>query len=300
MMTEADPSEILIVDKGRMSAKRLHDVEGVQEALRSVGSVQNITLTRLARNRRILFVEGMSDAVILRRFAHRIGLDQLAAGTEITVVESEGFSSWERIRALSWGFQRTLGRAIMMGAIFDRDFWCDEQIAAIMEELQKSLVFAYFHGRKEIENYLLVPAVIDRALRHSINDRIRRGGQLKEEVEPAAAILARITEPMKTSLQGQYVARRVEYLRPRHIDSASLSTDTLRSFEAKWASVDSRMQIVDGGDVLRLLREETQRRWKVNLTDTGIVDQFTPEDVPSDLKMLLNGLEQFRRSMEVQ
>jgi energy-coupling factor transporter ATP-binding protein EcfA2 len=295
MMTEADPSDILIVDKERMSAKRLHDVAGVQEALESVGSIQNITLTRLARNKRVLFVEGASDFVIVRRFARRVGLEQLAAGADITAVESEGFSSWERIGALSWGFQKALGRGLIMGAIFDRDFWCEEEIAVILGDLRKTLAFAHIHGRKEMENYLLVPCVLDRAIQHAVEDRIRRGGQLREKIEPATALLDRLTDPMKAELQGQYVARRVGFLKGRGVDEATISTATLRVFETKWTSLATRMQIVDGGSVLRLLREEVHRRWKVNITDNCIVDQFRPADVPDDLTALLNNLETFRR-----
>lgn len=256
MMTEADPDEILIIDKHHKSAKRLHDVQGVQEALETVGSVQIITLTRLARNRRILFVEGVNDFTILRRFARCLRLEQLASGTDITAVESGGFSSWERIKALSWGFDKTFGCSIIMGAIFDRDFRCNEEISAILKELQETLTLAHIHLRKEIENYLLVPVVIDRAVLHAINDRLRRGGQVKEELEPATDILAKLTEPLKSSLQGQYVARRVDFLRHDSIDSATISTDTLRAFEANWCRIDSRMRIVDGGNVLRLLRNE--------------------------------------------
>ena len=294
MMTEADPSEILIVDKERRSAKRLRDVAGVQEALETVGSIQNITLTRLARNRRILFVEGTNDFVILRRFARKAGLEQLAAGADITAIESEGFSAWDRLRALSWVFPKAFGRAITMGAIFDRDFWCDEEVATILKELQLTLDFAHIHGRKEMENYLLIPDVLDRAIHHAIDDRIRRGGQLKEELEPAASILARLTESMKPELQGQYVARRVGFLKPSGIDAATISTETLRAFEIKWSNPITRMQIIDGGDSLRLFRDEVQKRWKVSLTDNCIVDHFSPDDIPSDLAALLRDLEQFR------
>jgi hypothetical protein len=52
IMGEADPSEILLVDKSKGSAERLRDVEGVQAAMELVGSVQNITLTQLLSNKK--------------------------------------------------------------------------------------------------------------------------------------------------------------------------------------------------------------------------------------------------------
>lgn len=49
---EADPSEILLINKSNHSAKRLKDIEGVQVAIESLGSTQNVTLTHLARTKK--------------------------------------------------------------------------------------------------------------------------------------------------------------------------------------------------------------------------------------------------------
>ena len=50
IISEAEPSEIMLVDKRNTSAKRLSDVGEVQAALHLIGSIQNITLTQLAPN----------------------------------------------------------------------------------------------------------------------------------------------------------------------------------------------------------------------------------------------------------
>ncbi|MFA6497766.1 MAG: AAA family ATPase [Desulfurivibrionaceae bacterium] len=101
IMGEADPSEILLVDKKRQAAHRLKDVEGVQLALESLGSTQNVTLTQLARTKKIVFVEGMSDYKIIRRFAKNLGYSELASGNDLTAFESGGFSSWEKIKSFA-------------------------------------------------------------------------------------------------------------------------------------------------------------------------------------------------------
>jgi hypothetical protein len=123
-MAEADPSEIVLIDKHKHSAERLKDVAGVQRAMDSVGSVQNITLTALARNRRVLFLEGDDDFRLLRRFARRLGFDELAAGFGITSLESGGFGSWQRITTLADGIGQALGTPLMIGAVYDRDYFC--------------------------------------------------------------------------------------------------------------------------------------------------------------------------------
>jgi predicted ATP-dependent endonuclease of OLD family len=204
ILGEADPSEILLIDKTKNSAKRLKDVEGVQQALDSLGSVQNLTLTQLARTRRILFVEGANDYKILRRFARVCGLSALASGVGLTPFESGGFSSWERVNALSWGLKNTLGADIKIGAVYDHDYWCDEQIQATKHELSQQLTFAHVHHRKEIENYLLVPNVLARAFESAAKERERRTETIVDPDESMEDILLQITKEFRTKAQGQY------------------------------------------------------------------------------------------------
>ena len=121
IISEADPSEIVIIDKKKRSAERIRNVRGVQRALDIVGSSQNLTLTALAKNRRILFVEGLDDFRLLRRFARKIGLQELGAGVGITPLASGGFGSWQRITTLAQGIEEALGAPLGIAAIYDRD-----------------------------------------------------------------------------------------------------------------------------------------------------------------------------------
>jgi AAA15 family ATPase/GTPase len=77
VIAEADPDEILVVDKLNRSAKRLRDIDEVQKAVESLGSSQNFTLTQLARTRRVLFVEG-TDFRLFAQFARILALSRVA------------------------------------------------------------------------------------------------------------------------------------------------------------------------------------------------------------------------------
>ena len=186
---EADPTDVAVIDKGKRSAVRLRSVEGLQEVFQVLGSAQNITLSRLARNRRLLFVEGMDDYRVIRRFARVLGYTELAAGSDLTPVESGGFSSNDRIRGLAWGFEKILETKLRLAAVFDRDFRSDEELAGIQAELGAILDLAHIHERKEMENYLLVPSVLDRAFQKAIAERARRTKTELQQTEPLTVIL---------------------------------------------------------------------------------------------------------------
>jgi energy-coupling factor transporter ATP-binding protein EcfA2 len=77
LVAEAEPTDILLVNKKMKSARRMTNVDALQGALEHLGSAHNMTLAQLARTRRLLFVEG-EDFRLLRRFAERAGLPELA------------------------------------------------------------------------------------------------------------------------------------------------------------------------------------------------------------------------------
>ncbi len=296
IMGEADPSEILLVDKRRSSAHRLKDIEGIQQAIEALGSAQNVTLTHLARTKKVIFVEGIDDYKLIRRFARHFGYEKLASGNDLTPFESGGFSSWDKVKALSWGLSKTLDANIPIVAVYDRDYFCDEQIEKIQQELTLALKLAHIHKRKEIENYLLVPSVLERVLDKAIKEREQRTQVVIEKKETVNDILKRITENEKTNIQAQYIARRNDFLKGTSKDTATITTETIIRFEAKWKNLDERMEIVPGKQILRMLRDEVQKLYSINLTDIKIVDEFTRAEIPDNLAVLIERLEIFRAS----
>ena len=294
ILGEADPSEILLVDKTRHSAKRLRDVEEVQQALDVIGSIQNITLTELARNRRLLFVEGLDDYKIIRRFARNAGLSDLASGNGITALESGGFSSWPRVQALAWGFRKTLDAELKVAAVYDRDYWCDEEIDEMVSSLNNEIQFAHIHKRKEIENYLLVPAVLERVVIRLIKDKARQNGINEVPQANVMDLLAFLTNEVKTDCQGQYVSRHCKYHQSSGRDQATLTSEALSRFESKWTALDTRMVLVPGKKILKAFRQRCQSEWGITLTDIRLIDSFQKEDIPSDLMELLAALNAYR------
>ena len=294
IMSEADPSEILLVEKSKRSAQRLKDIKQVQSALELIGSVQNITLTQLARNRRVVFFEGMHDFKLLRRFARRLGLNEFATGVGITPVKSEGAASWQRMRDVAWGIEKTLGSTLKIGAIFDRDFRCQEEVGSIIGELREHLTFIHIHKRKEIENYLLMPDALDRAIQGAANERARRLGITAPPVERAESILTRITDEIKGEIQAQYLAKRGEFLRSSGRDQATIAAETIKWFDEYWAALTTRLIVVPGKQVLQLFRAEIQERYGISITDLRIIDSIRVEEIPDDVKRILEQLEHFR------
>ncbi len=294
IMSEADPSEIILIDKRKSTGERLKDISGVQRALEAVGSIQNITLTALARNRRVLFVEGDDDFRLLRRFARKLGMTELSAGIGITALESGGFGSWQRITTLAAGIADALGSRLAIAAVYDRDYFCDEEIANVTSSLTTHLSAAHVHERKEIENYLLVPAALDRAIARTLTERAARTGKAPIIGPTSSDLLREITDSLRDDVQSQIIARRTNYLRTSGRDIAEITRDSLAWFSPRWDDMTTRVTLVPGKEVLGLFRQRLQTMLGISITDSRIVEAMHKDDIPTDLQRLLQALDNFR------
>lgn len=295
IISEADPTELLLVQKHKQSAQRLRDVEGMQAALHSIGSAHNVALAQLARTKKIVFVEGNNDFRTIRRFAKNMGLIELSSGAELTSFESGGFSSWEKIRSFAWGVKRAIDEGIKIFAVYDRDYYCDEEIDHITSELKKELTDAAILKQKEMENYLLNINVLQRVLEKQIEARSKRTGSsitIKKTIED---YLKEITESERLDSQAQYLAKKIAFHKGSGIDHSTLSKETMRSFEERWTNLSTRLHLVPGKTILRALREVIQRDTGVNMTDVQIIDEFKPNEIPADLRNIIERLERFRQ-----
>ena len=296
IIAEADPADIVLIDKTKASAERIKDIAGVQKTMTVLGSQQNISLAALARNRRVLFVEGDYDFALLRRFARRLGLDDLGAGLGLAAMPSGGFGSWSRISALAQGVEQALGTELLIGAIYDRDYYCDQQIEEVQCKLKASLKFSHVHDRKEIENYLLVPAALDRVISKGIVERQAKGACLEDPGEASLDTLLGLTAELKDEAEQQYVGRYVDFHRHGPKDVATKMKEATSLFRARWNAPEQRLEIVSGKELLRRYREHVQKAYSVSLTDARIVDAMRQDELPGDLVALLHGIEEFRQA----
>ena len=156
IINEADPEDLVVVDKTKRTGKRITDVSGMQEAIEALGSTQNIHLTKLSKDRKVLFVEG-SDFGLLRRLARKLQLNRLADGSLLTVIPVGGFTQWSKIEDAAWTFKNILRAEVKLAALFDHDYRCEEEVAEFLRVLRKSAPLCFVLRRKELENYLLHP-----------------------------------------------------------------------------------------------------------------------------------------------
>lgn len=296
IITEAEADDIVLVSKQRQAARRIQDPSQLGEVFKTLGSNLNPILTQLAKTRRVLFVEG-KDFQIISRFARKLGFASVGSRADFAVVPVEGFNP-ERIRSLKNGMEMTLGGKISAAAILDKDFRCDRERTAIIEQCEAFCKYVAILERKEIENFLLVPAAIDRAASAKVADQAIRTNEAKLYETSIAVFLDRFAEQKKDYVMAQYIAERWRFERQssRGLSDASINEAALKEFNAGWQQLAIRLKAIPGKEAISAVNQYLQKLYGVSVTPTAIIDAMKRDEVTSEMDSIVQSLSQFSKS----
>lgn len=293
IVNEADHDEVVLVNRGKRTASRVNDADGLQEALTSIGSAQNIHLTRLTRGKKLLFLEG-DDYRLLKRFASQFGFSNLADDVIITVVPIGGFSQKQRIQDTAWAFEKILKSEISIAAVLDRDYRCTDEIAEIVRDGRSSVPHFHILTAKEIENFLLSAPAIFKAVQQRLTER-QPPGPSPISIQVIESMLDDIAAGQKADVLGQYIANRVRFFATRSSkDPSTVVKEAIQNFEADWDNPARRILVCSGKKAFASLNGRLQKLLGISITSTQIIRQLALADV-LDFSEVLHDLDQFAK-----
>lgn len=296
IIAECEPNSLLNVNKRHAGAQRVRDVSQLKRVFAALGSNINPILTQLAKTRRAVFVEGL-DFQILAVFARTLGAQSVANRSEFAVVRTEGFNPG-RARDLATGIEATVGGKILRAAILDRDYRATEELEQIERDLARSGFLVRIHARKELENYLIDPTVISRAVEARLDDRARRLGQARQATPDIAATIEKEAQALRRDVFAQKLARQLDYSRKHtpNIDQATVTAEVMKHFDEEWSQMEGRMALVSGKELLARVNDVLQASVGVSLSDGQIAQQFRVDEIHPDMVALIDSLAQFGRN----
>lgn len=296
IITEAEPDDIVLVNKKRNHARRINNPSQLAEVFSSLGSNLNPILTQLAKTRKVLFVEG-KDFQIFGKFAHRLAIQSAGTRSNFAVVAVDGFNP-ERVRNLKLGMETTIGGNIQSFLILDRDYRSDRERKAIVEQCQTFCDQVIIHERKEIENYLLVPSALDRAIARRVEDHTKRTGIIKEITVHAEASLREYSSGVNSYVMAQHLARRRAFEAKNSIgtDEGTFNEETLNSFQQRWEIERQFLGMIPGKEALSYLNKKLQEEMGISVTPTSIIDAMPLADVPEEMRELISKIAEFAES----
>ncbi|TIV66592.1 MAG: hypothetical protein E5V74_06645 [Mesorhizobium sp.] len=135
IINDASTLEIVSIHHDLKNAKRIRSDEEYSRLYQYIGSSQNAELARVAKARKVIFVEG-KDRKILAAFARRFGFHNLHSGA-VPFVELGGFGGWQKAKHAIWAFKEILDLDVSMFCLFDKDFRPDFEVSAFEQNSGK-------------------------------------------------------------------------------------------------------------------------------------------------------------------
>jgi len=294
IVSEAEPNDIVLIDKRRPFARRIKDPMQLNEVFSRLGSNLNPVLTQLAKTRRAVFVEG-NDFQVFARCARKVGQHDLGNRSTFVVVPIGGFSP-DRVGSLKNGIEMTLGDKISAAVVLDRDFRSDAECGTARSRCESFCDLAVVHSCKEVESFLLVPSAIDRAARRRVEARVRRTAIPAEYPGGSSEVLNEFAQQQKSHVVSQYLASRRRFARQSTPgeDEATTNRAALEEFETDWSKGPTRrLQLIPAKEALSFVHRHLQKHHGVSVTSAAIVDAIHVDEIPTEMRDLLDTLAEF-------
>jgi predicted ATPase len=276
MMAEAKPSEVVVVDAKRKHSRPAKEMAAIQKVIGDLGGVHALQYSRLWSAKRCLLLEG-KDMAILKPL-HDLQFPRADALDVSPSFAVGGWGGWHSATGIA-GFVKHGDAEVMVYAVFDSDYFWPAQIDQRKAEAHEKDIQVQIWRAKEIENYLLIPAVIQRviAMRCTNPPTVADVEQTLEEV--AESLKARIVDGFSDS-------------EPTKGWSASTKRKAAEEHIApSWGTLAGKLARVPGKDALSGLAAWSKDNFDVSFGRGTIVAAMSQADLPAEVQSFLAAVE---------
>lgn len=167
ILAEVDAENVLILDRDLPRSSYATDLPSLQKVVENIGSAQNLQITRLWRARALILVEG-EDMKLLKRVHDLVFSAEKAPLDTIPNWAIGGWGGWSSAVGSVAAMKNSVHLSIRCYCIFDSDYHLDEEISRRRAQAREHGVQLHVHTVKEIENFLIIPALVRRVLERSV------------------------------------------------------------------------------------------------------------------------------------
>ena len=275
IISEVEPSNILIIDKQKNKSLYANKVPVVQGILNSIGSIHNLQLTKLWASKKLLIVEG-EDVDILKRLQNTLYPNTNEPFDSIPNFDIGGWGGWNHARGSSMLLKETVDYDVKIFCLFDSDYHTDIEISTRLEEASKIQVNIHIWSKKEIENFLIVPRAILRILK---NESKKATHLTLADIE--AVISEKVTE-MKDELIDKLADGIQKQDRKHSVSSAR---------KIAKSKIDKLENRVCGKDLISLLSKWTQENYRVSLSPIKLSSCLQANEIDVEIRDIIKSIE---------
>lgn len=272
MLAEVEPDSVVVLDRKRRTSRAATSSRAVQELLLRVGSVHNLSLARLASQRRLVLVEG-KDVLLLKRLQNVFDPGAERPIDTVPNVHLGGWTGWPGAITLARFFERNVPDEIEIHCILDRDYHTEEEFTERENEAVGAHIKLTIWLAKELENYLIVPAAIARLL----SAKTKQAVSTQIVDDKIDEIVEALRDDARGSMIDAYRARNPAGGAKPAIKPAEAI------FKRRWEESKGRF-VVCGKDVLSQISSWAQSEYKTSVSIPAIIQNLKASEVHRDVR----------------
>ncbi len=161
--------------------------------------------------------------------------------------------------------------------------------------MERHCALVQIHKRKELENFLLVPEAILRAVKRRVAERNNRTEENVQFDEDVLELLINLTDPIRRSVEAKYLSKRRPFEKSRNpsLDDSTISEMLMTEFDNVWEKAEERFRLVPGKTTIASLNKYLQKKYFVTITVSLVIDCFLKSEVPSEMVDLIDRIATF-------
>lgn len=281
IVSEVQPENILIIDRKSNQSLLADGYPVLQTAISGLGSIHNISLSRILNNKRYIYLEG-NDMEILKVFYDRLFPDTNDPLDHFPYTSTGGWGSWQ--------IQKKHAQALLHDMpdlriyfIYDRDYHSAEEITNREGDALSSNIRMHIWKRKEIENYVISASAIARYIAK------------KNRKITVSSISSEIGELVLNVLQAEkdYVIEKkldefYKQKKSKGIEASTALRIVRSEVEKDWIDIDQIIKLVSGKSVIAKLSDICKERFGVSFSAQQIASSMTRAEIDREVIEVLS------------
>lgn len=282
IVSEVPSDDILIVDRRQAQSRYATSLPAVQRIVDHVGSVHNLQLARLWNAKRCLLIEGDDFQLLCDLYDALFPNDPdgLATSPNMSI---GGWGGWNYAIGSSMLLKNAGGDNIRVYCILDADYHTHEQISDRLAQALNHQLELHIWSSKEIENYLLVPSVIARAIASRAAKRVTPPTETEITIQ-LTAICERLRDDVFDAMATELLAQN------RALGQGGANKLARGLLDERWKTPEARLAAIPGKSALSQLSQWSQEQFAVSLHASAIARQFRSHELAPELRSVLQAI----------
>ncbi|WP_312561099.1 ATP-binding protein [Anaerospora sp.] len=276
IISNVSPRNIVTIDKQDRQMRYANELNVVQDVINDIGSIYNLSLTKLNSAKKCLFVEG-EDVKILQQFYNVLYPNSLSSLDTIPSLPLGGFKKIKEAFGAAKLFYDSSDGHFKCYAILDRDYYSERQIEEQLLMAKENHLILHVWNKKELENYIINPHVLFRLIKKTET-------QYKDFVTKYEELV----DSFKEGIIDSYTTIIQE--NERNLAAGTAARKARELVNSKWVSLEGKLSIVPGKDLLKATNNWVKENYNVSCSIKRIFSVMKSEDIDVELIELIKRL----------